>query len=103
MFFTQHPAEKRSASLWEGVFFIAPKALFAKVMAATEGGIPMSRYPVGRIALGSDPSLGIQSWVAHWVVNVFPASGEQGEVPSVPVALGGYGTLSRETMFGGSR
>ena len=46
VFFAQHSAEKRLATLWEGAFFIAPKTLFAKVEAATEGGIPMSRYPV---------------------------------------------------------
>ena len=48
--FTQHPPEKRFVSLWEGVFFIAPRTLSAMVMAATEGGIPMSRYPVFRLA-----------------------------------------------------
>ena len=50
VFFTQHPAEKQRMSLWEGCFFIAPKTLSAKVEAATEGGIPVSRYPAGRIA-----------------------------------------------------
>ena len=46
VFFTQHSIEKRPPSLWEGAFFIAPKGSSANVIAATEGGIPMSRYPV---------------------------------------------------------
>jgi hypothetical protein len=47
------------------------------------------------------PRVVLSGWTFH-AVSVFPGSGEQGEVPSVPIALGGYGTLSRETMFGGS-
>ena len=43
VFFTQHLLEKRPTRLWEDPFFIAPKVLSANVLAATEGGIPMSR------------------------------------------------------------
>ena len=50
VFFAQHPAEKRLMTLWEGCFFIAPRTLSAKVKPATEGGIPVSRFPAGRIA-----------------------------------------------------
>src|SRR6516162_6756625 len=37
------------------------------------------------------------SWADRIVRKGSPRSGEQGEVPTVPVALGGYGTLSRRT------
>ena len=66
VFFTQHSAEKRSASLWEGAFFIAPKTLLAKVMAATEGGIPMSRYPVGLLHRVAYPKFGNEFGSIAW-------------------------------------
>ena len=57
VFFTQHLPEKRPTGLWVGPFFIAPKVPSANVLAATEGGIPMSRCPVNRIAPSGSPGL----------------------------------------------
>jgi hypothetical protein len=46
VFFTQQSLENRSTSLCEGPFFIAPGEVIGNFMHATEGGIPMSRFPV---------------------------------------------------------
>jgi hypothetical protein len=45
VFFTQQSLENRSTSLCEGPFFIAPGEVIGNFMHATEGGIPMSRFP----------------------------------------------------------
>jgi hypothetical protein len=55
VFFAQHLPEKRRKGLWEGAFFVACKTLSANVSTATEGGIPVSRYPAGRIAPSGKP------------------------------------------------
>ena len=67
------------------------------------GASPRCAFRVDGSHQVASPGLFDQSWVDRLVGNVPPGSGEQGEVPSVLVALGGYGTLSRQTMFGGSR
>jgi hypothetical protein len=46
VFFTQQSFEKRPLALWEGRFFIANESPFDNVLNATEGGIPVSRFPV---------------------------------------------------------
>ena len=46
VFFAQQSFEKRSTPLCEGPFFIAWRERIGNFMRATEGGIPMSRYPV---------------------------------------------------------
>jgi hypothetical protein len=43
VFFTQHSFENRPKSLWEDRFFVAPGVSSVNVLAATEGGIPVSR------------------------------------------------------------
>jgi hypothetical protein len=45
VFFAQHLHEKRPQDLWEWRFFIAPQTSFDNVCGATEGGIPVSRFP----------------------------------------------------------
>jgi hypothetical protein len=45
VFFAQHSFEKRPWDLWEGRLFIAPQTSFDNVCGATEGGIPVSRFP----------------------------------------------------------
>jgi hypothetical protein len=45
VFFAQHSFEKRPRDLWEQRFFIAPQTSFDNVCGATEGGIPVSRFP----------------------------------------------------------
>ena len=49
VFFAQQSVENRSKSLWEGAFFIAWEGASDNVGLATEGGIPVSRFPVCRI------------------------------------------------------
>lgn len=101
VFFAQHLIKKRQQGLWEWALFIAAKGLSAMVEKRQRGASP------GRtIRLAGCTEWPAQVWQRVWVdrlVTRGPVSGEQGEVPSVPVALGGYRTLSRETMFGGSR
>jgi hypothetical protein len=45
VFFAQQSFEKRLQDLWEWRFFVAPWASFDNVSGATEGGIPVSRFP----------------------------------------------------------
>ena len=92
VFFTQQLLEKRRIGLWGGRFLIASKGSIVNPDNATEGGIPLLRFPGRRIARGGKARVPV--WDYRSVEKLF-GSGEQGEVPSVPVALGGYGTLSR--------
>src|SRR5262245_42418085 len=85
VFFTQHLPENCLQSLWERPFFIAWWACSVNVTERRRGGIPLLCCP--------------SSVCKRKKIS---GSGEQGEVPSGAVALGGHGTLSRNT-FGGSR
>jgi len=51
VFFAQHSVEKRSIRLWAGRFFVAWQEPFDNVHGATEGDIPVSRFPGRRFAL----------------------------------------------------
>jgi hypothetical protein len=56
VFFAQQSVENRLKGLWEGRFFIARQASFVNVCDATEGGIPLLRFPGRRIAPSDTPS-----------------------------------------------
>jgi hypothetical protein len=88
VFFTQHSPEKCAQSLWEGRFFIAWRGPSVNVTKRRRG---------------ASPCCAVRAATALQGAKVSRASGEQGEVPTGAVALGGYGTLSKETFFGGSR
>ena len=79
VFFTQHPVEKRFLTLWEGRFFVAPRVLLANVLSATEGGIPVSRYPVGRIAPSGKPGLEIEVGSIAWCEKFLRVAGSKGK------------------------
>src|SRR5262249_18556855 len=82
--FTQHSSKKRHRDLWEGRFFVAWRCPSVNVTERRRGGIPLLCCP------GCD--LTPEVW------GVSRASGEQGEVPTGAVALGGYGTLSKRQI-----
>ena len=44
VFFMQHSGEKCLRALWEGRFFVAPRASFANVTDATEGASPCRAF-----------------------------------------------------------
>ena len=82
--FTQHPPEKCRQPLWEAPFFIAWRGSSINVTKRRRGGIPLLCCP---------------GYLLHTGCDKFSASGEQGEVPTGAVALGGYGTLSRNNVW----
>ena len=89
VFFAQHSDEKRPRDLWEWRFFIAPAISFDNVCGATEGASPCRAFRVDGSHRVASPSLAIKVGSTAGYDKFFRASGEQGEVPSVPVALGG--------------
>ncbi len=96
VFFAQQSVEKRSKGLWEGRFFIAWGGPIANLAPATEGGIPVSRFPDRRIA-PRDTQLPVSFLRPGHQFGVKRFSEKRGARGSSigAVALDGYGTLSR--------
>ena len=95
VFFAQHLNEKQHPGLWEGPFFIAPKALSANVGVRRRGASPCRAVRLTDCTKCYAQVLAIKIGMIAWCEKFVRPAGSQGEVPSVPVALGGYGTLSR--------
>ena len=95
VFFAQHLDEKQHAGLWEGPFFIARKALSANVSERRRGASPCRAVRLTDCTKCYAQALANEIGMIAWCEKFVRPAGSQGEVPSVPVALGGYGTLSR--------